>query len=149
MAEHDMLAPTRERFAAAGVTEISFPGPALPVPAWLNLDAIVAPETREEIVNLIIEGQQLEPTIRDFAQRVRRVRIDFEQHDGRRSEIDCSRSWRSVEDVYDMVQYLIGGRALYEVVAELVGHLEAAVELDGGTTPDWAKEMEPEREDVA
>jgi hypothetical protein len=138
MAERDLLAPARERFAAAGITDIDFPGPACPVPDWLNLDACVSPEVRGEIVNLIIEGKQLEATVRDFSQRVRATGT------GVSAGGETGLRPNTPEAIYDVVATFSGREALYEIVGELVGQLEAGVESDGcmsiGSIPDWAKD---------
>lgn len=146
----DWIGAARDRLAAAGVTDILFPWRDWTLPAWLNLDAMVPPDTREEIVGLIIEGTELEATVRDFAQRVHARSIEFELDD--RPLTDGSRTWTSLEDVYELVQYLTGGSALHQLLSNIIGHLEAAANASDepmsiGTPPDWSKQEQ--REELA
>ena len=95
-------------------------------PAWLNLDAIVDEQTREQLAALTAETEALEPPIRDFAIRAFRLNVKTEKALAGLSA-----------GVYDAVSTHSGFAAFIDALTRLRDHFEAAIGERPYDTVDW------------
>jgi hypothetical protein len=113
-----------------------------PVPAWLNLDALVPAELRAQADALRTEIERMEPSIVEFAQRAYSVvsRLDAftqEREEEFLANVDET-SKLDTEGLYTALGELTGFLHLHNAILGLANNIGAAVgETIRSGEPDW------------
>jgi hypothetical protein len=107
-------------------------------PSWIDVDAVIPADVQARVTATIAEGEQLEPTIRDYAMRAYDLTREVRDH--------MTRAGRDFPKgvlpggLAEFVDEVSGHDALFELLVRLAQHLECVTESVAVEDPDWLVE---------